>query len=79
MYEMLNKYKGQRVAVWCMRYAYRGRVKEVHEDCVVLEDVFAVESSGRATNPKVEVEDKIPSDLVIHLGAVEIVCQPTWA
>ena len=79
MNEYFNSKKGQRVAIWCMRYTYRGIVQNVTDDCVILYDPFAVEVSGRATNSKVETEDKIPSDLVINLGAVEIVCQPVWA
>ena len=79
MYEHIQGLKGQRIAIWCMRYTYRGIVKSVTEDCVTLEDAYAVEVSGRATNSKVETEDKIPSDLCINLGAVEIICQPTWS
>ena len=76
-----SMYLGQPVAVWCMRYIYRGRVKYVGENFLVLDGAtkaFAVETSGSVTGEKPEVEDQIPSDVIIALLAVEQIIQPTW-
>lgn len=79
MKDMLKRMLGEPVAIFCARYIYRGILAEVGTDSVRLTTPFAVEVSGRATRESPETEDSIPSDLIISLGSVEIVCQPTWA
>ena len=76
--EQLESYVGQPVAVLCMRYWYRGILSVVGEDFIVLDDSKAVETTGRASNETVEVEDPIPGQLLLKTMAVEIVCQPNW-
>lgn len=79
MKSMLERMIGEPVAIFCARYIYRGILKEVGDDAVLLTNPCAVEVTGRASRETPEAEDPIPSDLIISLGAVEIACQPTWA
>lgn len=69
---------GQPVAFLCARYWYRGMLVEVGDDFVVLENARAVETTGKASDSKPNVEDPIPSQLMISMMALEIVCQPAW-
>jgi hypothetical protein len=76
-----DNYLGQPVAVWCMRYIYRGVVKYVGENFLVLDGskkCYAVETSGTVTGEKPEVEDLIPSDVIISMLAIEQIIQPSW-
>lgn len=79
MHDRLCELEGQRVAIWCMRYCYRGIVTKVNEDSVLLTDVYAVESAGSSMAKKVESEDQMPHPILVNYGAIEIVCQPNWA
>lgn len=74
----LKHFQGEPVAILCARYWYRGIVSEVGEDFIQLANPRAVEVTGIATASAPTTEDVIPSDLIISLAAVEIVCQPAW-
>lgn len=78
LHERLLGYKGQPVAILCARYWYRGILADVGEDHVVLSNPRAVEVTGSAQQDRPEREDPIPSDLMIRIDFMEIVCQPTW-
>lgn len=78
LHERLEAYKGQPIAVLCARYWYRGILKEVGKDHVLLTNPRAVEVTGSASQDHPEREDVIPSDLMIRIDFMEIVCQPTW-
>lgn len=74
----LKQYEGQPVAILCARYWYRGVLKELGADYVLLKYPRAVEVTGSAQSERPEREDPIPSDLMIRIDFMEIVCQPTW-
>ena len=76
--EYLTPYIGRNIAVWCARYAYRGQLEKVGEQCLLLRNPYAVEVSGSATSKKVETEDKIPDFIIISLDAIEMVFRPAW-
>ena len=78
LYERLKSYEGQPVAILCARYWYRGILKEIGEDHVLLTNPRAVEVTGSAQQDHPEREDIIPSDLMIRIDFMEIVCQPAW-
>jgi len=78
MYDYLTSMVGQWIAVWCIRYCYRGQIKQVFDDGVLLSTPYAVETSGQGTADKTDTEDKIPSDIFISNGAIEMICQPSW-
>jgi hypothetical protein len=78
LHERLEAYKGQPIAVLCARYWYRGILKEVGKDHVLLTNPRAVEVTGSASQDHPEREDVIPSDLMIRIDFMEIVCQPSW-
>jgi hypothetical protein len=73
-----TKYMGLPVAILCNRYWYRGIVKKADKDMVTLTDARAVEVTGPATGMKPITEDRIPSDVHIPSGTIEVVCQPNW-
>lgn len=63
----------------CARWGYRGIVKEVSADAVLLSNPFLIFDSDSYTSKEVKEEYSIPSDLLVALDALEIVCQPVWA
>ena len=76
--EYLKMFENQPVAVFCMRYCYRGRLTEIGDGFIVLSEVHAVEQTGPASGAKATLEDPIPSDVIIKTDVIEIVCQPAW-
>jgi hypothetical protein len=79
MAEVLREYIGQPVAILCARFNYRGILSKVCDDCVVLAQARAVESSGASNSERPNSEDPIGSSVIISLNAVELVYQPNWA
>jgi hypothetical protein len=82
-WEVFKKYivephEGNRVAILCNRYWYRGIVKKVANDCIVLEKGIAVEIAGRPEDAKSQVEDWIGSDVFIPRTTIEMICHPKW-
>jgi hypothetical protein len=78
MKEVLQDYIGQPLAILCARFNYRGILSKVTDDCVVLAQARAVESSGASNQERPSNEDPIGSSVVISLNAVELVYQPRW-
>jgi hypothetical protein len=78
LHERLKSYLGQPIAILCARYWYRGILREVGEDHVLITNPRAVEVTGSAQADRPEREDIIPSDLMVRIDFMEIVCQPTW-
>lgn len=74
-----QEYIGQKVAVMCARYQYRGVLSEVNEDCLVLSNATSVEISGSSQSERPQTEDNIGGSIVIKCDAVEILYQPPWA
>jgi hypothetical protein len=75
---ILQDYIGQPIAVLCARFNYRGILSKVTDDCVVLAQARAVESSGASSSDRPNSEDPIGSSVVISLNAVELIYQPNW-
>lgn len=75
---VLREYIGQPVAILCARFNYRGILSKVTDDCVVLAQARAVESSGASSSDRPNSEDPIGSSVIISLNAVELVYQPNW-
>jgi len=72
---IVEPHKGDRVAIVCNRYRYRGEIKSVTDDCVVLEKAIAVEVTSRS---KIITEDWIGSDVFIPRATIEMICRPKW-
>jgi hypothetical protein len=75
---IMQDYIGQPVAILCARFNYRGILSKVCDDCVVLAQARAVESSGASSSERPNSEDPIGSSVIISLNAVELVYQPNW-
>jgi len=75
---IMQDYIGQPVAILCARFNYRGILSKVTDDCVVLAQARAVESSGASSSESPNSEDPIGSSEIISLNAVELVYQPNW-
>lgn len=78
MAKVLEEYIGQPLAVLCARFNYRGILSKVGDDCLVLAQARAVESSGASASDRPNSEDPIGSSVVISLNAVELIYQPNW-
>lgn len=78
MRDIIQEYVGQPIAILCARFNYRGILSKVTDDCVVLAQARAVESSGASSQERPSNEDPIGSSIVISLNAVEIFYQPQW-
>jgi hypothetical protein len=70
---------GQKVAVLCARYQYRGELSKVNADCIVLANATAVEVSGPSNAETPQTEDNIGGSVIIKNDAIEILYQPNWA
>jgi hypothetical protein len=75
---VLQEYIGQPVAVLCARFNYRGILSKVCDDCLVLAQARAVESSGASNSERPNSEDPIGSSVIISLNAVELIYQANW-
>ena len=69
---------GQKIAVLCARYHYRGVLSVVTQDCLVLANGISVEVSRRSRADHAETEDPTDSFIIIKHDAIEIVYQPNW-
>lgn len=76
--EIAQKFIGQKVAVLCSRYQYRGILSTVAEDCIVLANATAVETSGASLSKAPQVEDNIGGSIIVKNDAIELLYQPTW-
>ena len=77
--DVVNAHVGQKVAVLCARYQYRGVVSKVTDDCLILANSMSVEISGASAATKPEREDAIGGSVTIKLDAIEIFYQPNWS
>ena len=76
--DVLRAYMGKKIGIWCVRYTYRGVVKEVGEDYLILSSAYMIEVSGTADKDKPEREDALPNDLIIPFQAIENIMRPQW-
>lgn len=61
---------GEKVAVLCARYQYRGILSKAEDDHLVLSNARAIESSGASKQAQPSSEDPIDGDVAISYGAV---------
>ena len=78
MRDLVESYKGQKVAVLAARYQYRGVMSEVDDERITLADACAVEISGANNSERPTTEDPIDGSVHISMNAIEIVYQPHW-
>jgi len=86
--EVLEAFKGERAAILCARYHYRGVVEGVEERTdpttgltireVVLSNPRSVEVAEPGDKDSPGTEDEVGSSISINLDAVEMVHQPNW-
>lgn len=69
---------GQKVAVLCCRYQYRGVLSRVYEDGLALSNATSVEISGPSQSEEPDTEDNIASTIFISKNTVELIYQPRW-
>ena len=67
------------IAVWTFGWVYRGYLEYVGDQLLVLDDVHAVEETGKADEKAPKQETYIPSKVIINYDSVENICIPTWA
>jgi hypothetical protein len=70
--------KGEKVAVLCGRYHYRGILAQVYSDCLVLDMATSVSTSGESTSDIPDQEDPECSPIIIRFEFIETVHQPLW-
>ena len=73
-----KNYVGQKVAVLCARYQYRGKLTKVTSDCILLANARSVEISGPSNSDHPEREDNIDGTIAIKNDAIELFYQPQW-
>lgn len=76
--DVVKQYVGQKVAVLCTRYQYRGVLSDVSETHITLSNACAVEISGPSSANTPNTEDIIGTSVHINVRAVELVYQPNW-
>jgi len=72
-------YIGQKVAILCGRYQYRGILIDVISDFVILSNTRSVEISGPASWDKPEREDLVDGPMFIRVDSIEMIYRPKWA
>lgn len=69
---------GKDVVIYCVRFAYAGRLKGVNDKCVKLENAHIVYNTGSHTAKKFEDCQKWASDsLYISTAAIEMFSETT--
>lgn len=76
--DCFKEYLGKPVAVLCVRFCYRGIMKIVNEDSIVLVKARAVSTTGDCSKEEPESEEEILSPVIIMRSAIELVYQPRW-
>lgn len=77
--DVIAGYTGQPVALVCGQLWYRGIVKDMGTDYVVLDPAWSVEKPGFADAERAESEHRMPSAVVLSGRAIHVICQPKWA
>lgn len=76
--ELVKAYVGQKCAVMCARWQYRGVVSAALDDCFVLSHATCVETSGASSSERPSIEDPVNGDVCVKYDAIEIFYQPNW-
>lgn len=73
---------GQKIALRCCRYMYRGILASVSDAAespgVVLTNACFVQATGSEMDDEPQTEDQIEGDVFISFNAVEAVTQTRW-
>ena len=67
------------IAVSSTSWIYRGYLKEVGDEFLILKDAHAVEEISSVNTKSPDFETSIPSDLLLSSITIENICIPTWA
>ena len=73
-----KRFLGQKVAVLCNRYQYRGILEEVTKDGVLLGNASCVEVSGACELDVPQTEDYVGGDVLVTKRMIELIYQPNW-
>jgi len=79
--DYMKDFVGQKVAVLCNRYQYRGVLSAVVEgknDFLVIANATAVEISGPSNSDTPSTEDPIGGSIAVNVSMIELVYQPKW-
>ena len=76
--DVMARFVGQKVAVICARYQYRGILSEIGQDYLILAHATSVETSGPSAAERPSQEDIIGGSITISTDAVELFYQPNW-
>jgi len=76
--DIAKTFIGQKTAVLCSRYQYRGILLGITQGYIVLANARSVEISGPSASETPEHEDNIDGPVLIRLSSVELVYQPNW-
>ena len=76
--EHLKQFIGQRIAVLCVRFQYRGILTEVGDNYLVLANATAVEISGSSMAERPNTEDNCNGSITLKTDAIELAHQPKW-
>jgi len=79
MANLVKMYIGQKVAILCGRYQYRGILVDVIADIAILSNTRSVEISGPSRQEKPEREDLVDTPMFIHANSIEIIYRPNWS
>ena len=74
-----EKWDNRYIAIWGYNWVYRGKVRKVGVQSLVLDDVWAVDETGVADSEETKRESKVPGSIIMNLDAIEQICIPTWA
>lgn len=74
----VKEFKGQKIAVICVRYQYRGFLTEIGDDYICLSNATAVEVSGPCQSERPTTEDPIGGSIFIKTDAIELFYRPGW-
>lgn len=67
------------IAILCQRYVYRGILKNIYPNYLVLDKCCAVEHAGRSEKKETEKEDYIEKPIRIFVSRIELIYEPKWA
>jgi len=76
---LAKMYIGQKVAILCGRYQYRGILVDVIADFAILANARSVEISGPSENKSPEREDLINGPMFIRIDSIEVIYRPRWS
>lgn len=67
----LEKFLGQTITLYCQVYIYTGKLVEVNETCVLLQDPKIVYETGAYTDKEWKDAQALPHDWYVMKHAIE--------